>query len=128
MQILIHLPTHNHILVHDSFALGENDFMHHLYSTTHLYSLQPTFNIEVPESQLRNGWITIPLLTLQATLYFNQRQTGGRKEMASDLMPAHPTFKHKRNLIVLPSLLLHDLDIYGIKKRNLAAETGTEEK
>ncbi len=36
--------------------------------------------------------------------------------MASDLMPAHPTFKHKRNLIVLPSLLLHDLDIYGMKK------------
>ena len=34
-------PYTTTFLVHDSFALGENDFMHHLYSTTHLYSLQP---------------------------------------------------------------------------------------
>lgn len=46
--------------------------------------------------------------------------------MAPDIMPAQPTFKHERNLIVLPSLLLHDLNIYGMKK-DWAVETGTEE-
>lgn len=46
--------------------------------------------------------------------------------MAPDIMPAQPTFKHERNLIVLPSLLLHDFNIYGMNE-DWAVETGIEE-
>ena len=36
-----------------------------------------TFNIEIPQSEPRYSCITIPHLTLGATLYFNQRRTEG---------------------------------------------------
>lgn len=46
--------------------------------------------------------------------------------MVLDIVPAQPPFKHERNLIVLPSLLLHDLNIYGMKG-DWAAEKRIEE-
>lgn len=45
--------------------------------------------------------------------------------MAPDIMTAQPTFKHERNVIVLPFLLPHDLNIYGMNK-DWAVEAGRE--
>lgn len=100
------IRTQTVFLVHDSYALGEkNDFMHHLYSATRLYSPQRTCNIETPHSYLRNSWITIRHLTPQATMCFTQRPGGSKKRNGRrhHACPAHSS-KHRRDLIVLLSL------------------------
>lgn len=92
-------PYKTIFLVHDSLALGENDFMHHLYSTTHLYSPQPTFHIEIPSelAETRSNYHTT--LNTPSSIVVQSGVEWGRKRTAFDIVAAQPSFKREGNLI-----------------------------